>query len=216
MNRLFHTLRGIVEKSADKPSGRRSRAESALDDQALLGFDNRVEVLCSYAERSAAYEDELVANLEGVIDQLSLLQESMEQAIDNGADRDALEYLRLAARIRPQRDLLDQELKAFHVVASDLIRQVNVLLEYRDEARQFAHNATLSPAATRVLNKTLDRLTRYFVMLERVTKARHETLPERLAEQITSVIDDRQLDLELATYILSRRRAIGSGGRGRE
>src|SRR5512146_115122 len=100
MNRLFHTLRGIVDKSADRPSGRRGRPESVGDDEALLGFDNRMEVLCSYAERSAAYEDELVVNLEGVVDQLSLLQESMEQAIDQGADRDALEYLRLAARIR--------------------------------------------------------------------------------------------------------------------
>ncbi len=223
MNRLFQTLRGIVEKSTDKPAadqgragGRRGQSQRSSADAALPGFDNQIAVLCSYAERSAAYEDDLLANLERIVDELAQLQEYMEQAIDAGADRDALEYLRLAARIRPQRDLLDQELKTFHVVASDLIRQVNTLLEYRDEARQFAHNTALSPAATHILNKILNRLTRYFVMLERVTKARHQSLPDRLAEQITNVIDDRQLDLELATYILKRRRAIGTGRRGQD
>src|SRR5437762_9055846 len=135
MNRLFQTLRGIVDKSADR------RGESSAS---LPGFDNRIEVLCSYAERSAAYEDDLLANLERIVDQLAQLQEYMERAIDEGADRDALEYLRLAARIRPQRDLLDQELKSFHVVASDLIRQVKLLQQYRDEAREFASNSSLS------------------------------------------------------------------------
>jgi hypothetical protein len=208
MNRLFKTLRGIVDKSSDK--------HDRSSDEALASFDNRIEVLASYAERSAAYEDDLLANLDRIVDQLSQLQEVMERAIDEGADRDALEYLRLAVRIRPQRDLLDQELQSFHVVAADLIRQVNTLREYRDEARQFVRDNTLSPAASAVLDRTLDRLTRYFVMLERVTKERHQSLPDRLAEQITLVMDDRQLDLELATYILARRRSIGSGNSGRD
>src|SRR5262249_40369091 len=145
------------------------------------------------------------------VDQLTQLQEHMEAAIDYGADRDALEYLRLAVRLRPQRDLLEQELKAFHSVAAELIQHVNTLMQYLDEARSFAFDATLIPAATYYLDFTLNRLTRYFVMLERVTKARHQTLPERLAQHITVVIDDRQLDLELATYILNRRRSLGSG-----
>jgi hypothetical protein len=89
-------------------------------------------------------------------------------------------------------------------------------MEYINEARQFARDASLSPAATHILNNTLNRLTRNFVMLERVAKARHKVLPDRLAQQITTIIDDRELDLELATYILNRRRAIGPGGRTRE
>ncbi len=51
------------------------------------------------------------------------------------------------------------------------------------------------------------------ILLERVTRNRHASLPERLAAQIVDVVDDRQLDLELATYILSRRRALGPGRR---
>src|SRR5258706_137734 len=98
MNRLFHTLRSIVDRSGDQP---RADAEPSPGEEALPGFDNRIEVLSSYAERSAAYEDDLLAHLDQIIDQL--------------------------------------------------------------------------------------------------------------AEQITVVIDDRQLDLELATYILSRRRSLGSG-----
>jgi hypothetical protein len=208
MNRLFHTLRGIVDRSGAQP---RADAAPSPGEEALPGFDNRIEVLSSYAERSAAYEDDLLAHLDQIIDQLAQLQEYMESAIDNGADRDALEYLRLAVRLRPQRDLLEQELKAFHVVAAELIQRVNTLMQYLDEARSFAYDATLSPAATYYLDFTLNRLTRYFVMLERVTKVRHQTLPDRLAQQITVVIDDRKLDLELATYILSRRRSLGSG-----
>jgi hypothetical protein len=44
-----------------------------------------------------------------------------------------------------------------------------------------------------------------------VATARRRALPERLAQQLTQVIDDRQLDLELANYILNRRRALGPG-----
>ncbi len=203
MNRLFQTLRNIVEKSVpvEEPA------------EALPGFDNRLAVLCTYAERSATYEDELTARHNDVADDLARLQELMEDALDRGEDRDALEYLRLAVRLRPQRDLLEQELRAFHAVASDLIHRVGVLMDYADEAREYARSAELSPAATYFLDVTLNRLTRYFVLLERVTRNRHASLPNRLAAQIVDVVDDRQLDLELAMYILSRRRALGSGRR---
>ncbi len=206
MNRLFQTLRNIVEKprpEIDAP------AEGTAE--ALPGFDNRLEVLCSYAERSAAYEDDLTASLDRIVEQLEQLQDCMELALDEGYDRDALEYLRLAARLRPQRDLLQHELLAFRTVADDLIARVNTLMNYVDEARDYARDATLSPAATIFLDATMNRLTRYFVLLERVTRARHQSLPDRLAKDIGSVIDDRQLDLELATYILNRRRALSSG-----
>ena len=75
----------------------------------------------TYAERSAAYEEDLQNNFDEVAEQLLQLQELMEATIDAGRDCDALEYLRLAARLRPQRDLLDQEIRAFHAVAADLI-----------------------------------------------------------------------------------------------
>ncbi len=52
MNRLFQTLRNIVEKPE-------APVEQPAD--ALPGFDNRLTVLCTYAERSASYEDELTA-----------------------------------------------------------------------------------------------------------------------------------------------------------
>ena len=148
-----------------------------------------------------------------LVDQLALLQENMEQALDAGQDRDALEYLRLAARFRPQRDLLDKEIRAFHSVADDLIQRVNTLVNYADEAREYALSSDLNPEATYYLDQTMTRLTRYFVLLERVTKTRHKGLPQRLAEQMMGVIDDRQLDLEMATYILTRRRSLGSGRR---
>jgi hypothetical protein len=204
MNRLFKTLRNIVEKPI-------SEQEAEQREDALPGFDNRIEVLSTYAERSAAYEEDLQNNFDEVAEQLLQLQELMEATIDAGRDRDALEYLRLAARLRPQRDLLDQEIRAFHAVAADLIRRVDTLMDYIDEAREFARDGGLSPAATYYLDATLNRLTRYFVMLERVTRQRHRTLRDRLAAQILVVVDDRQLDLELATYILQRRRALGSG-----
>ncbi len=203
MNRLFQTLRNIVENPAPVEAS----------TEALPGFDNRLSVLCAYAERSASYEDELTARHNEIADDLARLQELMEGALDQGEDRDALEYLRLAVRLRPQRDLLEHELRSFHAVASDLIRRVATVNDYADEAREYARSADLSPAATYFLDATLNRLTRYFVLLERVTRNRHSSLPERLAAQIVDVVDDRQLDLELATYILSRRRALGSGRR---
>ena len=69
----------------------------------------------------------------------------------------------------------------------------------------------LNAAATEYLDSTLDRLTRYFIMLDRVSRQRRKELPDRLAQVMMQVIDDRKLDLELATYILARRRALGSG-----
>ena len=204
MNRLFKTLKTIVERP--------QAAESDRPD-ALPGFDNRVEVLYKYAETAVAYEDDLARNLTEVDTTLDSLRGAMEMSIDAGRDRDALEYLRLAARLRPQRDLLDIEIRSFHVLATDLIRRVTALMDNIDEARAYAHSADLSPATTQFLDQALTRLTRYFVMLERVARVRRQKLPDRLAAQIAHVIDDRELDLELANYILQRRRAIGSGER---
>jgi len=205
MNRLFRTLRGF----ADRHQAEREQQVEAIP--ALPGFENRLEVLCTYAERASGYEDELLTTYDEVMDTMMQLQELMEQAIERGQDRDALEYLRMAARLRPQRDLLDHELNSFRAVAAELTRRVRVLVEHIDEARSFAESADLSPAATYYLDQTMTKLTRHFVMLERVTIARHQDLPQRLAAKINTVVDDRQLDLELATYILSRRRALGSG-----
>ncbi len=204
MNRLFNTLRGIREKPREIP-------DAVEAEEALPGFDNRIEVLMMYAERAAAYEDELMSNLDQLLGNLAMLQEQMERNLDAGQDRDALEYLRIAFRLRPQRDLIDQELRAFQVVAKDLLRRVNTLMDNIDEARVYARSAELSPAATYYLDAILNQLTRYFVMLERVTIARHKTLQERLTAQIVTVVDDRALDLELARYILARRRMIGAG-----
>jgi hypothetical protein len=202
MNRLFSTLRSFVEKP---------RPEAAVWQDALPGFDNRIEVLCRYAERASAYEDDLQISYDEVMDQLSQLQGLMEVALDEGQDAHALEYLRLAARLRPQRDLLAQELAAFRSVADDLISRTNALLDNIDEARTYARTVEISPAATYYLDATLSKLTRYFVMLERIAISRHRALPKRLANEMLKIVDDAQLDLELATFILSRRRALGSG-----
>jgi phage shock protein A len=199
MNRLFSSLRKLVEKAP------------AEDTPALPGFENRVEVLYRYVEQAAAYEDELTAHLEQVQGQLDQLQERVEKALDAGKDRDAFEFIRLAARLRPQFDLLNEEIKSFHAVAADLMLRVNKLMDNIDEARRLAEDGDFSPVATHALDETLTRLTRHFVNLDRVATARRRALPERLAQQLTRVIDDRQLDLELANYILKRRRALGPG-----
>jgi len=204
MNNLFKTLRRFTERSRPAVS-----TEPAQD--ALPGFYTRIDVLIKYAERASAYEDELIGSFDQIIDAIDQFQGLMEQALDEGRDRDALEYLRLAARIRPQRDLIDQELRAFHAVAADLLERFNTLIANLEEAREYARSAEPNPAATEYLDGALNRLTRYFVLLERVTIARHRALPERLAAQIGEVVDDRQLDLEMATFILQRRRALGSG-----
>ncbi len=206
MNRLFQTLRGFVERP-------RPIEEMEANVEALPGFENRIEVLSKYAERASAYEETLQNQYDQISDQMMQLQGLMEQALDAGEDRDALEYLRLAARLRPQRALLESELKAFHALAGALIWRVVMLLDNVEEARAYASSTAYSPAATRALDQALNRLTRYFVLLERVTIARHNQLPMRLAEQMMQIVDDRQLDLELARFILSRRRALGGGTR---
>jgi hypothetical protein len=200
VNRLFATLRGWRERP--------STAE------ALPGFEGRVEALCQYAQQAAGYENELLEAYRDVANQLSQLEAQTENAIDAGADRHALEYVRLIVRLRPQRDLLERELRAFHGVASVLILRVDILMTHMDDARAFARSAELSPAATHFLDSTLTKLTRYFVMLDRVTRARRAELPDRLGAAMLQVIDNRQLDLELATFVLQRRRALDDGTSG--
>jgi hypothetical protein len=199
MNRLFQTLRGMRDRPADE------------NNAALAAFDNRIEVLTTYAERASAYEEDLTRNHEQILETLAQFHDMMIMALDAGKDRDALEYLRLAMRLRPQRDLLERELHAFRAVADELIRRITTLMHNLDQARAYVENSDLSPAASYYLDQTLNRLTRYFVLLERVSISRHKGLPQRLAEQMMTVIDDRQLDLELARFILSRRRALGTG-----
>ncbi len=198
MNRLFETLRSWLERS-----------QQAV---ALPGFDNRMDVLCRYAQRAADYEDELLTAYHEIEDQLSAFEGQVEHALSLGNDRDALEYVRLLVRLRPQRELLDRELRNFHAVAGALILRVDTLMAHMDEAHLLAKSAAPNPAATDYLDQTLTRLTRYFVMLERVAAARRQELPDRLAALTLQVLDNRKLDLELATYILHRRRSIGSGG----
>lgn len=198
MNRLFNTLRRIVEKPSQP-------------GPALSGFDSRVEVLYKYAQRAAEYEDDLDAHFEQVRFNLDRIQARIETALDDGRDRDAFEFVRLAARLRPQYDLLDRELRIFRAVANELIARVGRLMDHLEEARAFALDGASNPAATRTLDEALTRLTRYFVMLERVATARRKKLPALLAQKMTQIIDDRQLDLELARYVLNRRKALGPG-----
>lgn len=197
MNCLFSTLRGW----RDKPPAA----------EALPGFESRIETLCRHAQQAAGYEDDLLATYRDVDEQLGALEAHMEQALHDGQDRNALEYVRLIVRLRPQRDLLDRELYTFRAVSNALILRVDVLMEHLDEARDFARSATINPAATQFLDTTLTRLTRYFVMLDRVTNARRRELPDRLAALTLQVLDNRQLDMELANYVLQRRHALSSG-----
>jgi hypothetical protein len=206
MRKLFDALRTITGRSAERRQQAESRVQAALE-----AFERRMDVLTHYAEQAMEYEDALNYHLDRVDADLSRLRDIMEASIDAGRDRDALEYLRLAARLRPQRELLAFELRAFHAVADALIMRVNLLVGHMDEAREFALNDGLSPAATEYLDATMTRLTRYFVMLERVSSVRRQNLDERLSAKLTEVIDDRQLDLEMATYILQRRRALNAG-----
>lgn len=119
--------------------------------------------------------------------------------------------MRLAARLRPQRDLLQGELRAFHAVAAELQRRVALLLDNQAAASRIAEDVTANPQAARTLERVLNQLTRYFALLDRVAKARRRELPERLAAALTRVLDDRALDLELANYILQQRRALNDG-----
>jgi len=167
--------------------------------------------LTRYAESAARYEDDLLKAKQSVEENLAGLQQGVEMMLDAGADRDALEYVRLMVRLRPQVELLEREIHNFHAVASALILRTNTLMQNLDQAREFAQSSELNPEATAYLDGTLDRLTRYFVMLDRVSRQRRKELPDRLAQVMLQVIDDRKLDLELASYILARRRALGSG-----
>jgi hypothetical protein len=170
-----------------------------------------MEALCWYAEQASQYENDLLSAKQEVETHLALFQSNMESAIDAGEDRDALEYVRIMVRLRPQVDLLNYELRAFHAVSSALILRTSTLVSHMDEAREYAQSATLNPAATDYLDKTMDKLTRYFVMLERVAGQRRRELPDRLAALMGEVIDNRKLDMELANYILARRRGLGTG-----
>lgn len=203
MNRLFNTLRRIVE------GARPDAASPALP--ALPDFEERVDELFRYSEQAAAYEDDLTGYAQQLRVRLDQFADRINRAIDAGRDRDAFELVRLAARIRPQYDLVNQEMHMFHAVAADLIERVNRLIEHLDEARALARDGRLNPTATRQLDETLKRLVRYFELLERVSTARRQALPGRLAEKLTAVIDDRHLDLQLARYVLARRRALGPG-----
>src|SRR5260370_38016122 len=130
MNDRVKTRRRITERS--HPAGSTEPVQDAVP-----GFYTRSGGLIEYAERASAYEDELIGSYEQIIDAIDQFQGLMEQALDEGRDRDALEYLRLAARIRPQRDLIDQELRAFHAVAADLLERFNTLIANLEEARDY-------------------------------------------------------------------------------
>jgi hypothetical protein len=204
VNRLFSRLRNRRDNIPV------DTLDEAVPD-ALPGFEARLAVLYGHAQQAARYEDELLSNRTDVADQLQQYETRIEQCIARGEDRKALEYVRLAARLRPQYDLLDNELRAFTSVANALTARLDLLLQHVDEARQYAQSAALNAQATYYLDLTLTRLTRYFVLLERVAAARRHELPDRLAASMLQVIDDRRLDLALATYILQRRQALKAG-----
>src|SRR5258708_6931337 len=173
MNRLFNTLRSFTERPhADSEADAAGEAERA--------FDTRIEVLTKYAERASNYEEELQNTYETILDNLMQLQELMVLKLDDGQDRDALEYLRLAARLRPQRALLEQDLGAFHAVAAPLFPRVTPTLDPFEEPRVLTATPDKTPPAAYSHEAWLPRLTRYFVLLERVAIARHRALPQRL------------------------------------
>jgi phage shock protein A len=205
MNRLFETLRGLVSRPHSEP------APAPEQPNILAGFESRLAALYHYAEHAAAYERDLEARLAEAQAHMDQLEATVEAMINAGRDRDAFEYLRLAARLRPQRDLLRDELRAFHAVAAELQRRVALLMENRAAASQIASNASANLHAARTLDRVLNQLTRYFVMLDRVARARRRELPNRLAAAMTKILDDRLLDLELANYVLQRRRALSAG-----
>ena len=199
MNRLFGRLRGHQDRTAP--------------GDALPGFDDRLAILMHHAQNARQYEDDLLGVRADLIGQLQRCESRLESLIDQGADRDALEYIRLAARLRPQYELVDRELRAFGAVAEALIVRLDVLLQHTDQARVLTRSARANPQATAALDHTLDRLTRHFILLDRVATARRADLPTRLVMLMTHVLDDRQLDLMLATYILNRRRALAAAER---
>jgi len=201
VNRLFRALHRAARGEAARP----------IPIAALPGFEARLTVLARYAENAAWYEGDLERNREEIAAGIASLEVQITESIRRGADRDALEYVRIIARLRPQIELIDMELRNFHAVASALILRTNMLMQNVEEARYYAADADLNPDATAALDRALNNLTRYFVMLERVAARRRAALPERLAELMGQVIDDRTLDLQLARYILQRRRALDAG-----
>lgn len=209
MNRLFNTLRGLRERA--KPVSPRSIEPIAPPEPALPGFEGRLETLVRYTEQATGYEDDLHGHLDDSQSKLDRLLAAVEANLDGGKDRDAYEFLRMAARIRPQVTLLRTEIDSFHAVAGELTRRVTLLMDNLDEARGFAEDGAVNPVATAALDRALTNLTRYFVMLDRVAQARRRDLPQRLAAMMLEVIDDRALDLELAQYIMQRRRQLGAG-----
>lgn len=206
MKRLFSTLRQFVDRKVEMPDYDPDYESVQLRE--IEAFERRIDVLTRYAEQSMAYEEALTSSYERIETDLQKLKELVEASIDAGKDRDALEFLRLAVRLRPQRDLVAYELNSFHAVADALIMRVNTLVAHLDEAREYARNARLSQAATQQLDSTMTKLTRYFVLLERVAAARRQTLEQRLVAKLGEIIDDRKLDLEMASYVLARRRAL--------
>jgi phage shock protein A len=209
MNRLFNSLRGLRQKA--EPVAPRTIEPSIPAEPALPGFEGRAETLQRYTEQAAAYESDLQGHLATAQANLDRFMARVEAALDAGQDRDAYEFLRMAARIRPQVTLLQREIASFHAVAGELGRRVSLLIENLDEARALAEDGQQNPAATAALDRALTSLTRYFVMLDRVAQARRRELPERLAAMMLEVIDDRALDLELAQYVMQRRRQLGAG-----
>jgi len=207
MNRLFETLRGLIGRSHSEAPKPATPERPSL----LTGFEARLATLYHYAEQAAAYERDLEARLAEAQGHMDQLEATVEAMIAAGRDREAFEYLRLAARLRPQRDLLDHELRAFQTVAAELQRRVALLMDNRAAAQRIAQDVAANAQAARTLERVLNQLTRYFVMLDRVAKARRRELPNRLALAMTRVIDDRQLDLELANYVLQRRRTLSAG-----
>jgi phage shock protein A len=210
MNRLFETLRGFVNRPRPEPT-QSAQAAASETPRVIAGFEARLATLYHYSEHAAAYERDLETRLAEAQAHMDQLEATVEAMIDAGRDRDAFEYLRLAARLRPQRDLLYDELRAFRAVATELQRRVALLIDNHDAASQIANDVAANPQAARTLERVLNQLTRYFVLLDRVAKARRHDLPERLAAAMLHVLDDRQLDLELANYVLQRRRALNTG-----
>lgn len=204
MRRLFTTLRGLIN---DRPA----RPQAATIPAPLANFERRAELLAQHAEQATSYEDDLLAQGAQFQADMDSLRAAMEQQIDDGRDRYALEYLRLAVRLRPGLQLIQGELASFRVVSEELMRRAQALFDNIDAAMAMANDPDTALDSARALDHTLTQLTRYFVLLERVANNRRATLGERLAERLGAMIDDHQLDLELAGYILARRRALSGG-----
>lgn len=207
MRRMFQSLRTFLNDRQAEQSQRQAEQTPPI----LANFEARVELLAAHAEQATSYEDDLLAQGAQLQSDMDAMREQMESSIDAGRDRDALEFLRLAVRLRPGRDLIETELRGFRAVSDELTRRAQALFDNLDSANDLAANARLHPNAAYALDLALTRLTRYFVLLERVAYHRRASLGSRLAERLNVMIDDRKLDLELASYVLARRRALNGG-----